>query len=60
MKCHKYVIDFNGIARMLKKLRISEGVYWNKQRLYSIASLFKMGTSLKEMNLLPEGANSFL
>ena len=26
----------------------------------SIASLFKMGTSLKGKNLLPEGANSFL
>ena len=48
------------VARTLKKLRISKGDYLVKQRFPSIAPLFKMGTSLKEKNLLPEGANYFL
>ena len=30
------------------------------QAMTSTAFLFKMGTSLKDKNLLPEGANSFL
>ena len=42
-----------------EKLRNSKGDYWNKQRFSSIASLFKMGTSLKGKNLLLEVANSF-
>ena len=50
----------NGVARKLKKLRTSKGVYWIKQWFSPIVSLFKMETSLKEKNLLPEGANSFL
>ena len=36
----------NGVARTLKKIRTPKGDYWNKQRLFSIASLFEMGTSL--------------
>ena len=53
-------IVFNGVARTLKKLRTSNGDYWINQWFSSIASLFKMGTSLKGKNLLPGGANSFL
>ena len=49
----------NGVARTLKNLRIPKGDYWIKQWFSSIASLFKMGTSLKGKNLLPEAANSF-
>ena len=58
---HKiYMIDHdNGVARMLKKLRTSKGDYCIKQRFSAITSLFKMGTSLKGKNLLPEGANSY-
>ena len=41
----------NGVARTLKKLRTSKGDCWIK--------LFKMGTSLKGKNSLPEGANFF-
>ena len=53
--------NFNkGVVSMLKKLRTSKGDYSIKQWFSSIASLFKMGTSLKGKNLLPEGANSFL
>ena len=44
----------------LKKIRTSNGDYDIKQWFSSIASLFKMGTSPKGKNLLPEGANSFL
>ena len=69
-----FLISFNecwpvfytmGLARTLKKLRTPKGDYlkgdyWIKQWFSSIASLFKMGTSLKGKNLLPEGANSFL
>ena len=51
---------YNSLVRMPKKLRTSKGDYWIKQCFSSIVSLFKMGTSLKEKNLLPEGANSFL
>ena len=50
----------NGVARTLKTIRTSKGDYWHKQRFSSIASLFKIGTSLKGKNLLLEGANSFL
>ena len=58
--CCRIVTMFNGVARMLKKLHTSTGDYWIKQRFFSIASLFKMRTSLIEKNLLPEGANFFL
>ena len=44
----------NGVARVLKKLRTSKGDYCLKQRFSTITSLFKMGTSLKEKDLLPE------
>ena len=44
----------------LKRLCTSKGDYWIKQCFSSIAYLFKVGTSLKEKNLLPEGANSLL
>ena len=40
----------NGVARILKKSRTSKGDYWIKQLFSSIASLFKMGTSLKGKN----------
>ena len=57
-----------GIAVTLKKLRTSKGDYWIKQLLFSIASLFKTGTSLRKefapsrsiKNLLPVGVNSLL
>ena len=42
------------------QLPTSKGDYWVKKWVLSIASLFKMGTSLKGKNLLPEGANYFL
>ena len=42
----------NSVARTLKKLRTSKEDNWNKQRFSSIASLFKIGTSLKGKNLL--------
>ena len=50
----------NGVARTLKKLRTSKGDYCIKQWFSTITFLFKLGTSLKGKNLLPEGANSFL
>ena len=50
----------NGVAITLKKIHTSKGDYWIKQWFSSIASLYKMGTSLKGKNLLQEGANSFL
>ena len=40
--------EFIRVARMLKKLRTSKGDYLTKQWFSSVASLFKMGTSLKE------------
>ena len=43
----------NGVARTLKKLHTIKGNYWIKQWFSSIASLFKMGTSLKGKNSLP-------
>ena len=49
----------SGVARIPKKLRTSKGDYWIQQWIYSIASLFEMGTSFKGKNLLPEGANIF-
>ena len=55
-----FVIISKGEARTLKKLRTSKRDYFIKQWFSTITSLFKMGTSLKEKNLLPEGANSFL
>ena len=42
------------------KLRTPKADYLNKQIFFSIAPFFKMGTSRKGKNLLPEGANSFL
>ena len=48
------------VTKTLKKLRTSKGDYEIKQWFSSIAPLFKMGTSLKGKNWLPEGANSFL
>ena len=56
----KYFMISNGEARTLKKLRTSKGDYSIKHWFSTISSLFKMGTSLKGKNLLPEGANSFL
>ena len=50
----------NGVARTLKKVRTSNLDYWIKQCFSSIASLFRVGNSLKGKNLPPEGANSFL
>ena len=50
---------FNGIARTLKKLRTSKRLLEQAVFLL-IASLFIMGTFLKGMNLLPQGANPFL
>ena len=47
-------IKNNDVVRTLKKLGTSKGDYWIKQGFSSIASLFKMGTSLKGKNLLPE------
>ena len=57
---HTVFTKFNGIARTLKRLCTSKGDYWIKQWFSSIASFFKMGTSLKGKDLLPQGANSFL
>ena len=54
------LLVINSVEGKLKKLRTSKGNYWIKQWFSSIASLFKMGTSLKGKNLLPWGANSFL
>ena len=48
-----------GVATTLKKLRTSKGDYSIKKWFSSIAFLFKMETSLKGKNLLPEGANCF-
>ena len=49
--------------RTQKKIRTSKRDYWNESWFSSIAYLFKMGTSLKGKNSLPEvatlGANSF-
>ena len=56
-----YVCVFcNGVARTLKKICTSRGDYWNKQYICSIASLFKMETSLKRKNSLPLGVNYVL
>ena len=66
---HQTCRDYNGVARTLKKLRTSKGDSWIKQRFSSMAPLFKIGTSLKGknllpeeriLNLLPEGANSLV
>ena len=54
------LFNLNGVARTQKKLHTPKGDNWIKQRVSSIVSLFKMGTSLSGKNLLPEGANSFL
>ena len=48
----------NGVARTLKNLYI-KGRLLDQAVILLIASLFKIGTSLKGKNLLPEGANSF-
>ena len=51
--------QFNGVARTLKKLiRQRDTIVSSNES--TITSLFKTGTSLKETNLLQEGANSFL
>ena len=49
----------NGVARTLKKLRTSKGDHWIKQLFSSTASLFKIGTSRKGKNSLPEQILSF-
>ena len=49
----------NGVAKTLKRLGTSKGDCI-KQSFCTFTSLFKMGTSLKEKNLLTEGENSFL
>ena len=54
----KVNLVINGVARTLKSLRTSKGDYWNKQWFSLIAPPFKIGTSLKGKNLLPEGAYS--
>ena len=54
------IYSSNGKARKLKKLSTSKGEYCIKQGFSTITSLFKMGTSLKGKNLLPEGVNYFL
>ena len=51
---------FHWRSQNAEKLRTSNGDYCIKQGFSTIMSLFKMGTSLKGKNLLPEGANSFL
>ena len=51
----KALTSDTGVARMLKK-RLHE----RETTVSSNMSLFKMGTSLKGKNLLPEVANSFL
>ena len=51
---------FNLLLPVFEKLRTSKGVYWFKQRFSLIVPLFKIGTFLKEKNMLPKGANSFL
>ena len=50
----------SGVARTPKKFRTPKGDYRTKQLFSSIASLFKMETSLKGNNLFQEGANCFL
>ena len=50
----------NNIDRTVKKLSTSKGDYWIKQEFSAFASLFKMGTSLKGKNLLPEPEGKFL
>ena len=59
LKFAQVLINANGVARTLKKVRTSKGDYRVKQWFSSVASLFKMGTSLKGKNLLPEGTKSF-
>ena len=49
----------NVVARTLKQICTPKVDYWIKQWFSSIASIFKMGTSIKEKNVLLEGANSF-
>ena len=41
-----------------EKVTHIKGDYWNKKRFSSVAPLFKIGTSLKGKNLLPDGAGS--
>ena len=53
---HKHIC--NGVVRTLTKLRTSNGDYCIKQWFSSIVPFFKIETSLKGKNLLPEGANS--
>ena len=46
----------NGVARTMKKLCTSKGDYWNKQWFSSIASLYKLGHSLKGKKLASKGS----
>ena len=55
-----HLFAFQWRSQVAWENRTSKGDYWIKQCFSSIAFLFKMGTSLKGKNLLPEGANSFL
>ena len=50
----------NGVDRTLKKLHTSKGDYSIKAVVLFNCNHFKVGTTLKGKNLLPEGANSFL
>ena len=44
----------SGVARTLKKVRTSKGDYWISRGSLPLRPFFKMGTSLKGKNLLPE------
>ena len=50
-----FMIYHNGVA-----VTYIKGILLDQAVIPSIVPLFKMGTSLKGKNLLPEGANSFL
>ena len=55
----RIVIHVQWCSQNAEKIRTSKGDYCIKQWFSTITSLFKMGTSLKEKNFLPEGVNSF-
>ena len=44
----KELLYVNGVAKTMKKLRISKGDYWIKQWVSTVASLFKCERLLKE------------
>ena len=52
--------DTNGVARKLKKYAYQRETTASSNDSLQNTSLFKMGTSLKGKNLLPEEANYFL